>query len=49
MVSARLDPDVLEVVEHVAATERRPISSLIRNVVTDWAKARAIDHSERAA
>jgi hypothetical protein len=41
-VSARLDPEVLEGVERVAEDERRPISSLIRNIVSDWsAKHRA--------
>jgi hypothetical protein len=41
-VSARLDPEVLEVVERVPEDERRPISSLIRNIVSDWsAKHRA--------
>jgi uncharacterized protein (DUF4415 family) len=39
-VSARLDADVLEVVQHVAEAERRPISNLVRNIVSDWAKAR---------
>jgi hypothetical protein len=39
-VSARLDPPILELVEHVAAAERRPVSSLVRNIVTDWARAR---------
>ena len=39
-VSARLDPDVLEVVQHVAEAERRPISSLVRNVLTDWSERR---------
>jgi hypothetical protein len=39
-ISARLDPDVLEVVLHVAEAERRPISNVVRNVLTDWAKAR---------
>jgi uncharacterized protein (DUF1778 family) len=40
-VSARLDPDVLEVVQHVAEIERRPISNLVRNIVSDWAKGLA--------
>jgi hypothetical protein len=38
-ISARLDPQVLEVVQHVAEVERRPISNLVRNIVEDWAKA----------
>jgi hypothetical protein len=48
-VSARLDPEVLEVVQHVAETERRPISNLLRNIVSDWAKGLATDRKERAA
>jgi hypothetical protein len=48
-VSARLDAPVLEVVEHVAAVERRPVSSLVRNIVTDWARARAMQGHEAAA
>jgi len=39
-VSARLDPQVLEVVEREAARERRPIGALVRNIVEDWAAAR---------
>ena len=39
-ISARLDHDVLEVVQQVAEDERRPVSSVVRNVLTDWAKAR---------
>jgi hypothetical protein len=37
-VSARLDREVLEVVERVAELERRPISSVVRNVLEDWAR-----------
>jgi hypothetical protein len=36
-VSARLDPDVIAVVETVAEHERRPVSAVVRNVLTDWA------------
>jgi hypothetical protein len=39
-VSARLDPDVLEVVERTAAAERRPVSAVVRNVLQDWAGGR---------
>jgi predicted transcriptional regulator len=38
-VSARLDPELLEVVRHVAELERRPTSQLIRNIIADWAKS----------
>jgi hypothetical protein len=50
-VSARLDPDVIAVVEEVAAAERRPVSSVVRNVVTDWAAQRRgpLAVQERAA
>jgi hypothetical protein len=37
-VSARIDPDVFEEVERVAEVERRPLSSVVRNVLTDWAR-----------
>jgi hypothetical protein len=37
-VTARLDREVLEVVERVAEIERRPISSVVRNVLEDWAR-----------
>jgi hypothetical protein len=40
-ISAWLDPEVLEIVQHVAEVERRPVSSLVRNVLSDWAKSRA--------
>jgi hypothetical protein len=42
-VSARLDPEVRKVVEQVAEVERRPISNLIRNIVSDWPAARQHD------
>jgi hypothetical protein len=38
-VSTRLDPAVLEIVERTAAAERRPVSSVVRNVIEDWAAA----------
>jgi hypothetical protein len=47
-VSARLDPDVIEVVERVAAAERRPISNLVRNIVSDWAAMRREQHTEHS-
>jgi hypothetical protein len=34
-VSARLDRAVIEIVERVAEAECRPVSSLIRNIVTE--------------
>lgn len=40
MVSARVNVEVLEVLEHVAAVERRPVSAVVRNALEDWAKGR---------
>jgi len=37
-VSARVDPVVLSVFEHVAEAERRPVSNLVRNIIDDWAR-----------
>jgi hypothetical protein len=39
-VSARVEPEVLAIVERVAAAERRPVANLIRNIVSDWAVQR---------
>ncbi len=47
-VSARLDPEVLEIVQQVAEVERRPISNLVRNIVSDWARSRAADRGQAA-
>jgi len=47
-VTARVDHEVLEVVERVAEAERRPISNLVRNTLTDWAALRSTTE-ERAA
>jgi Ribbon-helix-helix protein, copG family len=48
-VSARLDPDVLEIVERVAEAERRPISNLVRNIVSDWAASRRTEQQREVA
>jgi hypothetical protein len=48
-VSARLDPDILEIVQYVAAVERRPVSSVVRNVLSDWARARENQHNSNEA
>jgi hypothetical protein len=48
-VSARLDPEIVEVIERVAAAERRPVGSLVRNIVSDWAAARREQPGEGAA
>jgi uncharacterized protein (DUF1778 family) len=32
-LSARVDPDVAELVVHVAEAERRPLSSVVRNIL----------------
>jgi uncharacterized protein (DUF1778 family) len=48
-VSARVDPEVLELVERVAQFERRPVSNLVRNILTDWAARVTADTGQRAA
>jgi len=49
-ISARLDPEIADIVHRVAAVERRPVSNVVRNVLTDWARARAAEiASEQAA
>jgi predicted transcriptional regulator len=48
-VSARIDPAVLEVVERVAEAERRPVSNLVRNILSDWAAARQSQQHGEAA
>jgi hypothetical protein len=40
-VSVRLDPDLAAKVARAAELERRTISNLVRNVLADWAAARA--------
>jgi hypothetical protein len=47
-ITARIDPEVLAVVERVAETERRPVSNLVRNILEDWAGARRRQAAEPA-
>src|SRR5262249_45981360 len=37
-ISARLNPEVIQIIEAAAEAERRSVSSLLRNVVEDWAR-----------
>ena len=39
-ISVRLEEGVAEIVERVAAEERRPVANLVRNVLHDWADSR---------
>jgi uncharacterized protein (DUF1778 family) len=49
-ISVRLDPDLVATIERAAVQERRTISNLVRNVIADWAAARAGgDQSRQAA
>jgi hypothetical protein len=48
-VCARLDPEVLEIVERVAEVERRPVSQLIRNILSDWAQSTGVGRNEERA
>ena len=36
-ISARVEPEILAIVQRVAESDRRPVASVVRNVVTDWA------------
>ncbi len=47
-VSVRLDPALVAVIEREASAERRTISNLLRNVISDWAAARAADGQQAA-
>jgi hypothetical protein len=38
-VSVRLDPKLRDVVLRAAKEERRTVSSLVRNIIDDWARA----------
>jgi uncharacterized protein (DUF1778 family) len=44
-ITTRVPPEALEAVERAAAAERRSVSSLLRNVVCDWAARRQPQHS----
>jgi predicted transcriptional regulator len=49
-VSARLDPEVVAVVERVAEAERRSVSSLVRNILSDWTAgvlSRSAEHAQQ--
>jgi uncharacterized protein (DUF1778 family) len=48
VISARIGPEVRDVVERVAEAERRPVSNLVRNILSDWA-ARQLAGEQRAA
>jgi predicted transcriptional regulator len=48
-VTARIDPEVLEVVQAVAQQDRRPVSNLLRNIIADWALARRERAQEQSA
>jgi Ribbon-helix-helix protein, copG family len=48
-VSARLDQLHLEQIEHIAAVERRPVSSVVRIAVEDWLASRTAGREGQAA
>jgi hypothetical protein len=49
-ISARVEPEILAIVQRVAESERRPVASVVRNVVTDWAlQQRAVAGGETFA
>jgi hypothetical protein len=48
-VSVPLDAEVRARLEAAAAADRRPLASLIRNVLADWVDSRPVDNRPRAA
>ena len=48
-ISARVPTAVLSELERVAEIERRPVGSLVRIIISDWAQARQAQQQGRAA
>jgi predicted transcriptional regulator len=48
-ISVRVDDELLGVVEQAAQQERRTVSNLVRNVLTDWASERRNQHTSEVA
>jgi hypothetical protein len=46
-VTARLDDSTFAAVEAVATAERRPLSEVVRHVLSDWAAARAAPSAQQ--
>jgi hypothetical protein len=38
-ISARVEPEILAALQKTAEADRRPIASLVRNIVVDWVRA----------
>jgi len=47
-VSIRVDAELREEIERAGAEDRRPVSNLVRNVLSDWATKRR-QHEQEAA
>jgi uncharacterized protein (DUF1778 family) len=48
-LSVRLEPEVASLIARAAELERRPISSLARIVLSDWARAHEAQINPRVA
>jgi uncharacterized protein (DUF1778 family) len=49
-IATRVEPELFAAIERAAEQERRTVSNLVRNVISDWAAARAAgDQSRQAA
>ena len=40
-LSVRIDPELLDAIEAAAREDRRPVGSLVRNILDDWRSQRA--------
>ena len=48
-VSTRIEAEVMAVLEHAAAAERRPIAALLRLIVEDWVATRQSSEEDEVA
>ena len=48
-LSVRVDPELLDAIEVAAREDRRPVGSLVRNILSDWQAARDSRAQERRA
>jgi uncharacterized protein (DUF1778 family) len=44
-LSIRVEPDLREAIEAAADRDQRPVSNLVRVILSDWLRAHAADHA----
>jgi len=47
-ITLRIEPELREAIASAADADRRPVGSLIRNVLADWVAGRVSNAGERA-